>query len=173
MAKARGYNYTAIEPAHVRQKLLEEAGLPVFKGDFDQFVETWEEGGQEAFDIIVLDNVLEHIVKPKLCVSEIKRLMKRGSYIVSVTPNLMDIRGVFNKGWYARQFEPVGHVNYFTYKTIKRLLNSEGICLVSPARIPKTLGLAWLFKSASERFLRYHPLGLYVVGRLDTEVNWN
>lgn len=71
-----GYDFVAIEPSPFRVDYLAKAGLKAFLGTFDQYHSAYS---GEPFDIVILDNVLEHIVFPAKTVQQVRSVMRKGS----------------------------------------------------------------------------------------------
>lgn len=66
------------DPRIMENKFLDRAYIGY--GDKTDFCDS-------EFDIIICDNVLEHIENPKQLFSEVHRLLKPGGYFISKTPN--------------------------------------------------------------------------------------
>lgn len=123
-----GLNYTAIEPSVYRSKLLQNLGLSVFTKTVEQFIEDCS----DKYDIVIMDNVLEHVPEPKKILESLKQLMSDNSNLVIIVPNLNDIRSKIILKWGKKQWSPIGHVNYFTRKTLVAMLNKSGFSTYSP-----------------------------------------
>ncbi|HEY7837223.1 MAG TPA: class I SAM-dependent methyltransferase [Terriglobales bacterium] len=121
-------------------------GVEVFSGRLDQAV--FPPG---SFDVVVLNDVIEHILDPIPFVTEVRRLLRPGGILLLETPNHRSVHallfGVANKlnnclralsggafdhpwpGYY--DFDPTqvvqaGHVLHFTPRTLQRLLERCG-----------------------------------------------
>ncbi len=86
----------------------------------------------ESYDVVVIDNVLEHVPSPQLAVSEIHRILKNGGVCICTTPFLIRIHDYPGDYWrfaedglkelfgaYSK-VEVDGWGNRFTLKTILR-----------------------------------------------------
>jgi len=89
----------------------------VYNGELDQL-----NLAEETFDVITCFDVIEHHRNPKALLSEVKRLLKPGGIVIITTH---DIGNVFAKfyGSKWRMIYPIGHLTYFSKKTIKRMLS--------------------------------------------------
>jgi len=79
----------------------------------------------ESFDIVLYQDVLEHISDPFRELIKVKRVLKKGGLLFIVTP---DIGGWWSKLlgslWY--HYKPVEHVSYFSKRSLKRVLLKAG-----------------------------------------------
>jgi len=87
------------------------------------------------FDIIVLTDVIEHLVDRYSIIKELKRILKKDGLIFIGTPNIANIRNrvslLFGNYPYTSGYESPsknnvliydgGHIQWFTFKTIKEL----------------------------------------------------
>ena len=129
VAKLNKYKYYAIEPSKKRVEYVRSKNLDVFEGTFEEYILN---NKNKQFDIIILDNVLEHIPKPRELLEKIDSILKYGGRIIIIVPNLNDIRGYIIPFWKKKQIVPVGHCNYFTKKTLITLLDTIGYKRVLP-----------------------------------------
>lgn len=115
----RGLELSRWAADFVRQKLsldvdsknIEDAGIP---GDH--------------FDVVVMNDVIEHLPSPKKTLAEIFRVLKPGGIVYIVTPEygsvLSRLQGRF---WWALR---PGHVYYFSRVTLSRMLKELGYEIV-------------------------------------------
>lgn len=169
LANSKGYDYTAIEPSPIRAKALEDSKLSVFNGTVQEF---WQERDNERFDIIVMDNVIEHMPFPLEVIERLKPLMASECYLILAVPNLNDIRKYILPSWGEVQWMPVGHVNYFTPHTLRYLLETSGFEIVHPYFVTHGIEfsrkIAYLIKLIIERYFKVYPFGLYLCARRRT-----
>ena len=80
------------------------------------------------FDVVTLFEVIEHIDRPLNEMKKINSLLKKGGWVVIQTGNLgsmtAKIRGKNNP------YFQLGHVNYFSKHTLRRLLKESGFEIV-------------------------------------------
>jgi SAM-dependent methyltransferase len=72
--------------------------------------------GDKSFDLVVLSHVVEHVEHPRMLIAEAARI---GRYIFVEVPLEDNVRLTYNYS-----FTPLGHINYYSPKTIRRLLQS-------------------------------------------------
>lgn len=160
-----GFNYTAIEPSQHRSSVLQKEGLPVITETVEEHLET----SSDKYDVVIMDNVLEHVPEPKKIIDSLKGLMNKDAILIIIVPNLKDYRAFLIPGWAKKQWQPIAHVNYFTYGTLKKLLKDSGFTMKSPvfsvnkaSRKTKIINVMQLVLSK----IGIRPFGLYAFSRL-------
>ena len=93
------------------------------------------------FDSILLDNVLEHIKDPKPLLSEIKRVMRRGGYLLVGVPGI--------KGFAS---DPDHKVFYDEFK-LQKLAQSQGYSITLYKHLP--LWKSFLFSKILKQYCVY------------------
>lgn len=98
----------------------EEKGLNVFTGTLmDARLEA------EAFDVIIINHVLEHVSVPLELLAEVERILKKDGMLVVGVPNIGSIMaGLQGDKW--PSLKPEQHVWHFTPETLKRMLILAG-----------------------------------------------
>jgi 2-polyprenyl-3-methyl-5-hydroxy-6-metoxy-1,4-benzoquinol methylase len=78
-----------------------------------------------GFEAATLFDVLEHVDAPRVCLHEVRRLLRPGGVVMIETPNMA--------GWVPRVMgsrhpwvRPPEHLTYFTAATLRRLLEATG-----------------------------------------------
>lgn len=86
----------------------------------------------ESFHCLFLGEVIEHVVDLDPFMTELRRILKPKGKLVLTTPNIWRLRnriealvGWHTQGWH-QMLEPVRHVRYFTYWTLKKTLTHYG-----------------------------------------------
>jgi len=83
----------------------------------------------ETFDVVFSDNVFEHLPDPRAVFSEVKRVLKRGGYFISKTPNrfhYVPVLAQLTPLWFHKFFNGLrGRETEDTFPTLYRA-NSEG-----------------------------------------------
>lgn len=102
--------------AVVHEEPLESANLPA-----------------EQFDAVTVYEVIEHLPNPIGFVREIARVLRRSGSVTFTTPNWESIWERQNRDVHRA---PPYHLNYFTPKTLARLLAAEGFVDIRTARKP-------------------------------------
>jgi 2-polyprenyl-3-methyl-5-hydroxy-6-metoxy-1,4-benzoquinol methylase len=83
---------------------------------------------KETFDVVTMFHVLEHVPQPRQAVSLVHAALKEaGIFVVEVPDVGGGISRIWGKRW--RYYEP-HHVNYFSRRSLKRLLESAGFKLL-------------------------------------------
>jgi SAM-dependent methyltransferase len=100
----------------------------------------------DTFDIVIIDQILEHVADPKKAVSEIRRVLKSGGVCVCATPFLIRIHGHYGDYW---RFTELGLKQVFSeYSKI------EVFAWGNRRTIATTLYLGWLDCWETRRRLR-------------------
>ncbi len=127
-----GYNVLGIEPSRANVKYAsEQSNLSIREGHF----ESLSLEGIRA-DILTMWDVLEHIAEPRKFIKSAKKVLKPGGIIVLRFPGetFQRIKSIFLrliKGNNAVIYSPVIHLNFFSHKTIRRLLCEEGFEIIA------------------------------------------
>jgi len=92
-------------------------GMTLINGDFLK-----HSFPKNKFDLVTLNNSLEHIHSPKETLKKISSLLKDGGLLLITVPNFNSIGSkIFGKEWYALQ--PPTHLYHFTPESLTSLLN--------------------------------------------------
>lgn len=163
LALQKGYTYQGIEPSEIRSRFISQNyGVTPFNGTFSEFVDSV---GEKLFDIIIFDNVVEHIPFPFEAIKYATKLLRENGVLIVVTPNHHDIRNLTIPGFSKSQIVPAGHCNYFKHKTLGRLIRRSDFIRTYPLFFAKELPLftrIGLFcKMVLEKMFRLYPVGLY------------
>ena len=98
----------------------EEKGLDVLTGTLeDARLET------EAFDIVVINHVLEHVINPRALLAEVHRILKNDGLLVIGVPNIGSIMAGLRGGKWP-SLRPKEHIWHFSPATLKRLATEAG-----------------------------------------------
>ena len=80
-----------------------------------------------AYNVVILDNVLEHIVDPGNMLNSVAKSLKQDGYILIIVPNRHDIRRLSTR-WRNRHFWQLrSHVSYYSYGDLVRLTQRYGL----------------------------------------------
>ena len=101
----------------------------------------------EAFDVITLLDVVEHLPDPHRALRKVGQLLRPGGVLAIATPNVDSLEHrFFGVSWYALQ--PPDHLWLFSAGSLKRLLACEGfsraVFTVSPVSYAWPSLLRWL-----------------------------
>lgn len=121
--KKHKYDVYGIEPALNLKDVLESKGIKAFTSSiFDIEVEN-------KFDVITLNNVLEHIENPELVVEKVYSLLDEEGLLVIKVPNDFNLiqeeanKFVHNKNWWVCYPD---HLNYFNKESLLKLIKGSG-----------------------------------------------
>jgi SAM-dependent methyltransferase len=108
--------------ADIRTGLLEEAGLP-----------------DGHFQLVIMNQVLEHVPSPTATLSEAYRLLRHGGTLYLTVPNFGSFEArMFGPYWSGLQVP--AHLHHFTAEPLKRLLTQAGF-RISMLRTDTTLAV--------------------------------
>lgn len=132
-ARAAGFDVTGIELNHTMAEWARTTlDLPVFRGSFEDA--RFPAG---SFDVIVAQDVLEHVCSPREFVSVVARLLTPGGMFL--------VRGPLEESWkesifhvlrrlrrrYAVDPAPPYHLHGFVRRSFRRLVESSGLSITS------------------------------------------
>jgi len=82
------------------------------------------------FDVVTMNNVLEHLYKPLETLIKVNKTLKDDGFLIIAVPNL-DSLGfkIFGKNWYPLQ--PPIHLYHFTPITINKMLKKAGFVKIN------------------------------------------
>jgi 2-polyprenyl-3-methyl-5-hydroxy-6-metoxy-1,4-benzoquinol methylase len=82
----------------------------------------------ETFDIILAGEIIEHLPNPGLFLTDLKTIMSDRTQLVLTTVNAFSFKGIIHSVLRREKVNP-DHNYYFSYQTIKQLLEKSGfIC---------------------------------------------
>ncbi|MBM3941256.1 MAG: class I SAM-dependent methyltransferase [SAR202 cluster bacterium] len=164
-ANADKLRYVGAEPVPNKAGLARARGIEVLELTADQVAADPAQAGR--WDVVVLDNVLEHLVSPLDAVRGLRGLLKPGGVFMIAVPNLRDVRRLTQRRF--PLWIPNVHINYFTNRSLRRLCRLAGLTpgyLHADLRgLPLRARLGWGGKQLLERLLGLSPRGLYIVAR--------
>ena len=120
-ARELGWDVEGVElsesAASYAQKVLD---LPVRQGKFENCAIP-----DETFDVVTLQDTIEHLAFPLQILIEVRRVLKRGGLLMLNTPDLNSLSRFFlGRAWAV--LSPAEHLTYFTEKTLSRMLARAG-----------------------------------------------
>lgn len=83
------------------------------------------------FDVIILSDILEHLVRPDLVLSRLRWYIKPGGYVIASIPNIARIEIRLNLLLGSLEYQKTGilsksHLRFFTLKSAKKLFEIAG-----------------------------------------------
>jgi len=132
IVEAYGYDINQFKVDHVKKRGLYAS---------TDYQEIFEQG---PFDIIVCNDVIEHVDQPIKIVSEISSLMKDGSVLHAAVPRFTkkDIKKsvrLMEKGKRLKAFH-LGHINYLTPQSFEKIMRDYDLRPINA----QTLTLPWV-----------------------------
>jgi 2-polyprenyl-3-methyl-5-hydroxy-6-metoxy-1,4-benzoquinol methylase len=96
-------------------------GIPMLVGTLPH-----PEVAPASFDVVTMNNVLEHVHRPHDVIASAGEALRPGGYVMVSLPNLASWGfRVFGENWWGLQLPQ--HLLYFTPDTLRRLLESHGL----------------------------------------------
>ncbi|RMH08884.1 MAG: class I SAM-dependent methyltransferase [Nitrospirae bacterium] len=127
--KQRGWETVGIEPSTQAARHSRDLGLEIIQGFLDSTI--CETVG--LFDVVHMHEVLEHLPDPRHILRLTHRLLKPGGIVCIIVPNDYNslqqvVRSQLHvvPWWIA----PPHHINYFSHRSLQRLLESTGFQVV-------------------------------------------
>jgi 2-polyprenyl-3-methyl-5-hydroxy-6-metoxy-1,4-benzoquinol methylase len=120
-AKEKGYETCGVEPSIEASEYARNAlGLAVFTGDVHKL-----DPGTQAFDIVTIQHVLEHIPDPVAFLRRVKEILKEDGVLAVVVPNAGSLVGrLARERWLG--FAAEEHLCHYTKDTLRILLIRSG-----------------------------------------------
>lgn len=145
--KKRGWDTDGTEPsANARAFAKNKFGISLKKQDFLEI-----KYSKEQYDLVVLNNVLEHLPKPKETLKKVNKILKKNGHLLLAIPNIEGLgASLFGKYWYG--VDVPRHLFQFSPKTIKRLLDESGFNVLKTSQNYYKHNSAILFESFRRKF---------------------
>jgi len=135
----RGCKVVGIEIDPAAAAVAEEWAERVVVGDIDRG-DVWDQVDDEAFDVVLCGDVLEHLRDPLGALRSAVRKLKPDGVVVTSLPNVAhgDVRLSLLQGTFA--YRDLGlldrtHIRFFTLETIRELLRDAGLLVVDTKRV--------------------------------------
>lgn len=131
--KELGWNVFGIEPDSKAARIAREHfGLEIFQGTLEK-----AKFPANSFDVITMDNVIEHVPDPINLLTECRRILKSGGKLVVITPNIHSLgRRLFSKEWL--HFDPPRHLFLFSPKSMSICIDRAKLKVQKLWTTPKT-----------------------------------
>ena len=121
--------YWGVEPmAHIAETARTD-GLHVLTGTYEQVSHLLPDC---AFDLIICNDVIEHMIDPWIFLQDIKQKLAPNGVIVGSVPNIRHIFALkhilIDKDWHYRNYGIFDrtHLHFFTMKSFRRMVNDAG-----------------------------------------------
>jgi 2-polyprenyl-3-methyl-5-hydroxy-6-metoxy-1,4-benzoquinol methylase len=117
-----GFTVEGLEPNRKAAAIARSQGFDVHAEFIDDFFPP------EPYDVIVLSNVLEHSLDPKLTLFHVRRLLKPGGEVwISCPNNKSWLRMIFRKSWI--NWHVPFHIAHFSRSSLVHLLSLQGFTI--------------------------------------------
>lgn len=161
LARLRGWEVRGVDVSEYATGIAREYySLDIFTGELAEAAYP-----DEQFDVVVMDDLIEHVADPLALVQESHRILKPGGLLTLNTPN--------RAGWWHRlmgrrwfHYRQSEHTHFFSPAVIRELLDRHGYRVLEIYSSSKIIDLNYAFGR-----LRYYNLSLSnfltrTVGRL-------
>lgn len=140
IAQNRGYSVSGVEMSDHAAGEARKAGLDVKSGDMMSMTLS-----NEAFDIVTMLDVLEHMTDPLNELLEVKRILKKGGLLAINAPNGESLLSkILKSKWHL--VVPPEHIFYFSPKNLSQFLEKNGFTVLYSGNIGKRFTLKYIFK---------------------------
>jgi 2-polyprenyl-3-methyl-5-hydroxy-6-metoxy-1,4-benzoquinol methylase len=118
------------------------------------------------FDVIIMTDVIEHLVDPKLTLCEIRQLLRPNGILCCTTPDIDSLisRMLRAKWWGIKQ----AHLYYFNKRTLNKMFVATGFSVVKMESHARTFSLGYWFSN----FSAYKPSMRFLLGFLKRYSRW-
>ena len=155
------HEYWGIEPVESIAKSAKNNLSKVLAGSYE---ERYDDLPDDYFDLIICNDVIEHMVDHDQFLQSIKSKMKENAYIVASIPNVRYIKNIFEllilKDWRYKEGGILDntHLRFFTKKSIIRTVTNNGYIVDKISGInPGGYGKGKIFK----RFFYYVAMAIF------------
>jgi 2-polyprenyl-3-methyl-5-hydroxy-6-metoxy-1,4-benzoquinol methylase len=152
-------NSYGVEISDYSIKECRNKGLRVYKRGSDDEKKLLK---KDYFDVVVLQDVIEHLKNPKEQIAEIMSILRPGGILFLTTPNIDSLsRILLQKYWY--HYKKGEHLIYFNQKNLKYLLSHQGFKEIKVKPTPSWVTVQYLIN----RMHYYFPqISLQLIDKL-------
>lgn len=136
MIKNRNNQFYGIDANDYAVKQARKKGIRVKQFFFDDVTKV--PFADKFFDLVVAGEIIEHIYDTDFFLEELKRMLIPDGYLLISTPNiaslgrrillLLGINPIIEIS--PNEIDSPGHIRYFTFKTLERLLKKHGFEII-------------------------------------------
>ena len=138
LAEQRGWKVDGIDPSRWAVGVARHKyGLPMREGSFESAALP-----AEHFTAVTLIDFIEHIPHPAAAMAKVSEILEPGGIVCLVTPDITSLaaRVAGSRWWHYRP----GHLAYFTWDSLSRLLIRSGLRPIMLRRYAWTFSLHYL-----------------------------
>ncbi len=147
-ACSRGWAVEGVDVSEFAVAWCRERGLTAHLGSLESVALSGK------FDVIVMDDTIEHLPDPRRTLAEMYRLLTPGGIL---TINTCDegglLRRAMGRHWF--HYKPLEHLCYFNRRNLARMLDESGFTVLETQLSGKLVTLRYL----CQRLRSYSPLG--------------
>lgn len=118
-----GHSVEGVEPDPSAREVSQKAGIPVHVGTAEELPASVE---KNTYDVVLMMHVLEHCLDPVKAISNTKKLLGPGGRLIVEVPNNA-CHGIQQFGATWHWLDVPRHLNFFTEKSLRQLMESEGL----------------------------------------------
>jgi 2-polyprenyl-3-methyl-5-hydroxy-6-metoxy-1,4-benzoquinol methylase len=161
LARLRGWQVCGVDVSEYATRIAREYyNLDIFTGELAEAAYP-----DEHFDVVVMDDLIEHVADPSALVQESHRILRTGGLLAVNTPNRAGLwHLLMGRRWF--HYKQSEHTYFFSPEVISELLDRHGYDVLDVHSSSKIIDLNYAFGR-----LRYYNLNLSnllvrTVGRL-------
>jgi len=127
--KEMGWDVLGFEPSKQAREYSIKLGVKVV----NDFFTTESANKYGKFDVVYMNTVIEHLPDPISLIKDAKKVLKPQGIICIITPNDYNpLQNILrnNLGFEPWWIAPPQHINYFDFKSIKKLLKKMGFTIL-------------------------------------------
>lgn len=139
-AKAQGWRVEGVDlSAWARETATKRFGIEVFKGTLEE-----AKYPDKTFDVVVMNDLIEHLEDPKACLREVRRILKNDGVLYLSTPDIDSAlaRLLRARWWGINKY----HLSYFSKKTLEKMLHETGFKSVRYGSYPRVFSWKYWLK---------------------------
>ena len=158
-AQMEGWKAMGLEISDFAISICKKKGLNVRKGQIGEI-----EIPKNHFDVVIAQDVLEHVFDPEKFLDNINKVMKNSGLLILELPNNSSIRSYLGGKKWAEYIPPV-HLNFFDKTTLRKILGNHGFKVITIySETSLTLGLRERLRKLNKDGTK--PLNIFVT-RID------
>ena len=124
---------TAVENDLEAAEAAAATGAAVLKRDLNS--QDWVSGLKPEFDVVLMGDVLEHLVRPAHVLRQVRPLLRTGGYAVICLPNVAHWLTRSQMAFGRFDYQPTGtldttHLRFFTVRSSRQMIESAGFRLL-------------------------------------------
>jgi 2-polyprenyl-3-methyl-5-hydroxy-6-metoxy-1,4-benzoquinol methylase len=125
------------------------------------------------FDVIVMNDFLEHVQNPSLALKIAREMLKKDGLIFIATPKADSlIAKLSGKKWL--HMKPDEHIYYFSYKTIRELLEKAGFKVIKQRSLGRVRNLEIIFlKIGTYTDIFYKSISFFKLNKILRNMSFN